>query len=69
VTDVIKFPVPEDKRKRYAVAAFCMICNSTWIGTVFGKTNILELKCPRCGECDSFASFLPDDFMKEFLDR
>lgn len=64
-------------KNHYSVLAMCVnqkfegkllvdLCGYRWIGTVVAGTSLFKLQCPRCGEQDSFASFLPDEYMEEF---
>ncbi len=42
------------------------VCGHRWIGTVVANTSLFKLECPKCGEYDSFASFIPVDYLEEF---
>lgn len=41
-------------------------CGYRWIGTVISGTSLFGLECPKCGRQNSFASFIPDDYLAEF---
>jgi hypothetical protein len=66
-------------KPHYNVMAICMapktiqfhencknLCYHRWIGTVMKNTNLFELECPKCRHQNSFASFLPDEYLEEF---
>lgn len=53
----------------FNVIALCLLCRHKWIGMVEVETSLFTLQCPACGTQDSFASFLPDDYLEEFSDR
>lgn len=42
------------------------MCGHRWIGTVVSKTSLFKLECPKCGAQNSFASFIPHDYLQEF---
>lgn len=42
------------------------VCGHRWIGTVVARTSLFKLECPKCGQQDSFASFIPGDYLEEF---
>jgi len=52
---------------RYTVAAVCVRCFHRWIGSVLARTSLFGLECPECHMQESFASFLPEGYMEEFL--
>lgn len=45
------------------VNALCLECFHRWIGGVLAETSLFQLQCPRCGAFNSFASFIPDDYL------
>jgi hypothetical protein len=56
-------------KPHYAVAALCLSCVTRWIGTVISGTSIFKLQCPHCGECDSFATFYPENYLMEHAEN
>jgi len=72
VTDVFK------NKPHFNVIAMCVAkkyddvlfdtetCGHRWIGTVISGTSLFALECPRCCGQNSFASFLPDEYLAEF---
>jgi hypothetical protein len=68
---------PEDifkNKPHFNVMAICMapstckhesLCLHRWIGTVMANTSLFKLECPKCGAQNSFASFLPLDYLSE----
>lgn len=57
----------DDKRPHYAVMAMCLqaSCQHRWFATVLARTSLFKLECPKCGAQNSFASFLPQDYLEE----
>lgn len=49
----------------FNVMALCLNCHYKWIGSVEAKTSLFTLECPGCGADNSFASFLPDDYLDQ----
>ena len=47
----------------FNVMALCLGCKHKWIGTVECRTSLFKLECPKCGAFDSFASFIPDQWI------
>ena len=45
------------------VMAICTRCNHRCIATVHVETPLFNLECPNCGECESFVSFFPDEYV------
>lgn len=40
------------------------LCLHRWIGTVMAQTSLFKLECPVCGAQNSFASFIPHDYLE-----
>lgn len=53
-------------RPHFNVLAMCLECCSQWIGTVDAEVSLFRLECYKCKECNSFASFIPPDYMEQF---
>lgn len=60
MSDVIDI---NSKKAHYPILAMCIACKHRWIGIVVAATSLFRLECPTCGAQDSFASFLPIDYM------
>lgn len=55
-----------DRAKTHYVAfAMCIPCLNRWIATFTKDTNLFKLECRACGATESFASFVPDGYLKE----
>lgn len=50
----------------FNVIALCLVCTGKWIGTVKATASLFQLECPHCKEFDSFASFIPDEYLEQF---
>ncbi len=50
----------------YTIAAVCVRCWHRWLGSVMARTSLFGLECPECRQQESFATFLPDEYMQEF---
>ena len=55
----------DDRRPHCNVFALCLACWNRWIGTVVVRTSFFKLECPACKERESFASFIPDEYLEE----
>lgn len=56
----------DKNQPHYNVLALCLECNHKWIGTVPARAKLFELECSQCETQNSFASFLPDEYLEEF---
>lgn len=61
------FPEPPDDGPYFNVLAMCLPCSHRWITTVERKISLFKLLCPECQATDSFATFIPDEFIDSFL--
>lgn len=53
-----------NKNKRHWVfSAMCRTCMYAWVAVVPKDTNIFKLECKHCGDFNSFASYIPSDFL------
>lgn len=52
-------------QKKYMVTAICLICQKRWIEAVTHNTAIFKLPCPSCKSRESYASFVPYEFLRE----
>ncbi len=57
----------QQAQPHYAVAVFCVICLHRWLGLVVKETNIFQLECPSCKSQDSYACFLPQEYLEAHL--
>lgn len=57
------------KKAKFPVVALCLACFHKWVGCIVAATNAFGLKCPECGEGDSFVSFLPDRYVAEVVKK
>jgi len=59
----------EDRKTRdlphYVGLILCITCNNKWTGTFPQNSPITMFQCPRCGDCNSFTSFIPPGYVKE----
>jgi len=55
----------EDTQPYWTIFILCLPCLHRWIGAVTKGTALTSLECPRCGKSNSFASFLPADYIDE----
>jgi len=55
----------DEYKTHYAIIILCLACRFRWFGTVAQNTSLFKLECPQCREQDSFASFLPDEYLDE----
>lgn len=49
----------------WTLMAMCLSCKKTWVATVPAHTELFGLECPLCAEQNSFASFVPIDYLEE----
>lgn len=49
--------------------ALCLGCMNRWYATAPIEVNVFKLECPECGECDSFASIMPEHYLKMWEDH
>jgi len=57
----------DDYKKQFALVAICLDCHHKWICSVIAHTSLLKLECPKCYKNNSFASFLPRDYLESIL--
>lgn len=66
----------DDLKPHFNVLALCLACgpenteykhHQRWIATVTARTSLFALECPRCGEQDSFAAFIPHEYTEAML--
>lgn len=51
----------------FNIMALCLSCSHRWIGLVVARTSLFQLECPRCGAQNSFATFIPDEYLEELV--
>jgi len=61
VVDLSKHRMPVEK---FVILALCISCRHRWIGTVESSTSLFKLQCPKCDEQNSFASFIPPEYLR-----
>lgn len=52
-------------KPHWTLLALCLCCKKTWVATVMAETELFSLECPNCGGQDSFASFVPLDYLQK----
>lgn len=52
--------------QHFNVIIMCLPCSHRWVGMVECQTSLFRLECPDCGAQDSFASFIPDEYLEDF---
>lgn len=52
----------------HTVLVLCVVCRYKWVGNVLTRTSLFKLECPRCGEFNSFASFIPPEYLAAIED-
>ena len=59
----------QDNVPRFIFACLTMFlgCCTRWVaGIVDNQTSLFSLECPKCHECNSFATIIPPEYMGEF---
>lgn len=59
---------PPSEEMFWNVFALCLACGTKWIGTVPNNVSLFKLECPHCGNFNSFATFVPDDYVNSLKD-
>lgn len=60
VIDLSKYRARPDK---FVILALCLNCDHRWIGVIESDTQLFRLQCPKCEEHNSFASFIPSEYL------
>lgn len=55
--------------KYFSVLAMCTFCFQKWFASVLPETSLFKLECPKCHRQNSFASFIPDEYLKEWNEK
>lgn len=62
--DTSKVVSIDDAKPHFGVLAICLVCLHKWICSVVADTSLFALECPQCHDHDSYASFIPDEYLK-----
>lgn len=49
---------------RYVVFVLCVVCRFKWTAAFTAEVSLFKMECPRCGEFNSFPSFVPEWYLE-----
>lgn len=48
------------------VSVLCLACLNRWVAGLEFRESVFDLECTECKTKDSFASFLPENYLEQF---